>query len=226
MAATYCTEAQVISQVGIVDPADPTSRITLTTSTIPKLLEVTELIEDAEDFIDNFCSTSWKTVTVTDERHSFSLNNTYWRSVIRGNGFYIQLNNRYIVSITKIELWQGQDYTDVVAIGTEGTGQQSGDWFLEYEHGLLWVNTDLPAFGEGTIKITYDYGQTSAVPKTIRRATILLAAAWLIEAGFDYNNINITNNDSMNNSEKAERWETRAYVMLNTEIVPPPIPQR
>ena len=223
MSATYCTVVQVVAQLGL---AEDGGRKVLSSSTIPSIAEVTELIEDAEDYIDNYCATSWKTKTVTDERHSFSLNNNYFRSVIRGNGFYIQLNNKFIVSMTKIELWQGAEYVDIVATGTEGEGQQDEDWFLEDKLGLLWINTQLPTFGEGTIKITYTYGQTSSIPTTIRRASILLAAALLIESGFDYNNETITNSVSLDNQEKAEAWEKRADRLLKTEIVPFPVPQR
>ncbi len=222
MAVTYCTVVQVVAQIGLVD--ENGARKVLTSSTIPSTEEVTELIEDVEDFIDNYCATSWRTITVTDERHSFSLNNNYWRNVNRGNGFYIQLNNKFIATMTAIELWQGSDYTDIVA--DEGDGQQDGDWFLEYEFGLLWINSQLPTFGEGSIKLSYTFGQVSAVPKTIRRASILLAAALLIESGFDYNNENIVNSYSLDNQEKAESWEKRAEKLLDTEIVPFPVPQR
>lgn len=224
MAATYCTEAQVVSQIGLVDKDG--DRPTLDANSIPTLLEVTEIIEDVEDYIDNYTSTSWKTGTITDERHSFSLNNTYFRSILRGNGFYVQLGKRFVTSMTKIELWQGAAYVDIVATGTEGTGQQAGDWFLEGPEGLLWINTQLPTFGEGTIKVTYDFKRASTVPNTIRRASILLAAALLIESGFDYNNITIGNDMSMDNQAKAERWEERAKRLLDTEVVPYPIQQR
>ena len=224
MVATYCTVVQVVAQLGLVEDG---ARKVLTSNTIPSTEEVTEIIEDAEDNIDNYCATSWKAVTVTDERHSFSLNNNYFRSVIRGNGFYVQLNNKHITSMTAIELWQGlAPYKDIVADGTEGTGQQEGDWFLEEKLGLIWINSQLPTFGEGTIKFTYVYKRASTVPKTIRRASILLAAALLIESGFDYNNETIANSLSLDNLEKAESWEKRAYKLLDTEVVPFPIPQR
>ena len=97
---------------------------------------------------------------------------------------------------------------------------------MEGDEGLLWINTQLPTFGEGTIKVTYDFKRESSVPTTIRRASILLAAALLIESGFDYNNITIGNDMSMNNQEKAVSWEERAKRLLDTEVVPYPIQQR
>ena len=225
MVATYCTVVQVVAQLGLIDSNGV--RMVLTSTSTPSIVEVTELIEDVEDYIDNYTSTSWKTVTITDERHSFSLNNTYFRSILRGNGFYIQLGKRFVTSMTKIELWQGAaPYVDIVATGTEGTGQQEGDWFLEGDEGLLWINTQLPTFGEGTIKVTYDFKRSSSIPNTIRRASILLAAALAVESGFDYNNINIGSDLSMDNQEKAESWEKRAKNLLETEIVPYPIQQR
>lgn len=225
MVATYCTVVQVVAQLGLIDSNGV--RMVLTSTSTPSIVEVTELIEDVEDYIDNYTSTSWKTGTITDERHSFSLNNTYFRSILRGNGFYIQLGKRFVTSMTKIELWQGAaPYVDIVATGTEGTGQQEGDWFLEGDEGLLWINTQLPTFGEGTIKVTYDFKRSSSIPNTIRRASILLAAALAVESGFDYNNINIGSDLSMDNQEKAESWEKRAKNLLETEIVPYPIQQR
>ena len=224
MVATYCTVVQVVAQIGLIGKDG--LRAVLTTTSVPSIAEVTELIEDAEGYIDNYTSTSWKAVTITDEVHSFSLNNTYFRSILRGNGFYVQLGKRFVTSMTKIELWQGADYVDIVDTGTEGTGQQAGDWFLEGAEGLLWINTQLPTFGEGTIKVTYVFKRDSTVPTTIRRASILLAAALLIESNFDYDNITIGNDMSMDNQAKAEAWENRAKNLLETEIVPYPIQQR
>lgn len=230
MAATYCTEAQVVSQLGLLDKNN--NRPTLSSSTRPTLAEVTDLIEDAEDEIDRFTNTSWKATTVTDELHAFPIKDfRFYYHGIWFNGYYIQLNNQFVLNIDgnegdKIEIWTGQAYTDLVATGIEGTGPREGDFYLLEKNGILWLNSNLPTFGEATIKITYRYGQTSAVPKTIRRATILLASAYLIESGFDYGNINVGNDLTMSNQRKAESWLKRAEGLMLKEYVYAPIPQR
>lgn len=226
MAATYCTTTQVIQQLGL-QKKDGTR---YDGSGLPSTDEITEAIEDIEDEIDRHCNTSWKSTTVTNEYHSFPFRRGfYWRG-FWFNGYYIQLGNRYITTLAsgtdKIEVWRGSSWTDLVATGSAGSGPRDGDYFLLPEEGIIYLNTTLPTLGENTIRITYRYQRESTVPKGIRRAAKLLAAAELIESNLDYGNINIGNDFSMDNQTKAEAWRKRAEMLMDKEYVFVSIPQR
>ena len=223
MAAIYCTENQVFIQLGLKDKDNKR----YTGNELPSTEEVTTYIEDVQDYIDQYTNTSWRDKTITDEFHSFPTNNFYYQyGLFRNNGYYVQLRNRYVTSLDKLEIARGNDWTDLVATGTEGDVMLEGDYFIRGELGMVWINRMFPKFGEEVIKISYKYGQINAVPGTIRRASILLVAAWLVEAGFDYARLMVGNDFSMDYRQKAEAWENRAMKLLESEFVFVAIPQR
>lgn len=226
MVATYCSVEKVVTQLGLVDPDNPKKRPdTATWDYLPTADEITDFIEDAEDEIDRQTNSSWKITTKTNEYHSFPTW-SFYKYIWRQNGYPIQLRNRYILTLTKFEVWTGNEWIDLVATGTLGVGQLDGDYWIDNELGILWLNSTFPRYGEQTIRVTYTYGQTSVVPKTIRRACILLASAYLAESNFDFTKITSINDNSMSYQQKSEAWEKRATRLIELEYVFVPFPQR
>lgn len=219
MAANYTTVARVVSQLGWVDKDG--NRPTLDANEIPTSTEVEEMIEDAESFLESYCRTAWRTKTVTDEKHSAP--ELYYRRY--SQGMYFQLRNRNIIAMTKIEIWEGDGYNDLVATGTEGDGPQEGDWYIMPEEGLLFIHNTYPStFYEGSVKLTYTYGQSS-IPNGIRRATTLLAAAYAIESNFDWVYTLREGVEGISNEKKSQMWEKRALELANRFKEITPIPQ-
>ena len=90
---------------------------------------------------------------------------------------------------------------------------------------MLWLYTNFPDFyRENTVKLTYRYGQTT-IPNAIRRAATLLACAYCIEAGFDWTYTMVDQIASMSNSEKAMKWEERAFKLAASFRIMMPMPQ-
>ena len=224
LAANYTTVARVVTLLGWID--ENGGRPTLDGSTIPTATEVTEMIEDAENEIERYCYTAWREVTVTNELHSSPVIYSHRPRY----GIYIQMNNRFIKTLSsasgdKIEVWQGNSYIDLLADGVQGAGPDDGDFYIDYDKGMLWLYTNFPDFyRENTVKLTYRYGQSS-IPNAIRRAATLLACAYCIEAGFDWTYTMVDQNVSMTNSEKALKWEERAMKLAGSFRISMPIPQ-
>lgn len=219
MVANYTTVARVVTQLGWID--ENGDRPVLNDDSIPTSTEVTEMIEDAESMLESFCRTAWRSVIVTDERHSSP--ELYNRRF--SQGLYFQLRNRNIRAITELNIWEGEGYTDLVATGTIGTGPQDGDYFTMLEEGLLFLHNTYPStFYEGSVKITYTYGK-STIPNGIRRATTLLAAAYAIESNFDWVYSLREGVEGMPNDKKSEKWEKRAFEMADRFKEITPIPQ-
>ena len=210
MAANYTSVARVVTLLGWID--ENGNRPTPDANTIPTGTEITEMIEDAENEIERYCYTAWREITVTEECHSSPVIYSHRPRY----GIYIQMNNRHIRTLSsaagdKIEVWQGTGYVDLLATGTQGAGPDDGDFYIDYRKGMLWLYTNFPDFyRENTVKLTYRYGQTS-IPNAIRRAATLLACAYCIEAGFDWTYTMVDQVTSMSNSEKAMKWEERAF---------------
>lgn len=219
MAAIYATVAQIVSLLGIVDKDG--NRPTLSANTIPTSTEIEEFIEDAESDIEEFCNAVWKEGTVTDEYHSTpTIHHRRFRF-----GIQLQVRHQPIRSFTKIEVWDGTAWRDLVATGTLGSGPADGDYFINLKEGLLYLNSDYPtAYYENNIRLTYTWGKAT-VPKAIRRATIFLASAYAIVSGFDWVNELIGSAESTDYQTKAEYWEKKAWEIANRFYVPIQIPQ-
>ena len=196
MAANYTSVARVVTLLGWID--ENGGRPTLSGSTIPTATEVTEMIEDAESEIERYTYTAWREVTVTNELHSSPVIYSHRPRY----GIYMQMNNRFIKTLSsaagdKIEVWQGTSYVDLLATGTQGDGPDDGDFYIDYDRGMLWIYTNFPD----------------------------LACAYCIEAGFDWTYTMVDQNVSMTNGEKAMKWEERAYKLAASFRISMPIAQ-
>ncbi|NIP44329.1 MAG: hypothetical protein GWN00_35595, partial [Aliifodinibius sp.] len=137
----------------------------------------------------------------------------------------IQLNNRYIQSLTKLEIYQGGDtWTDLVATGTEGAGVGDDDYFVDYQLGKVYLNSTWPTYRPKNVRLSYTYQKSATVDPLIRLATILLASAWLIEGAFDWVENLPQLGDAMTREAKAKSWEKKAEKYIKIKTVPLSIP--
>lgn len=219
MAATYATVAQVISQLGVVDKDG--NRPTLDGDDIPTADEITEFIEAAENDIEEYCNAAWRSVSVVNEYHSTpTIHHRRFRF-----GIQLQARHQPIRSFTKIEVWDGVDWQDLVATGSLGDGPGEGTYFINLQEGVLYLNSDYPtAYYENNIRLTYTWGKAS-IPNAIRRAVIFLASSYVIVSGYDWVNELIGSAETSNYQTKAEYWEKKAWEIANRFYVPIQIPQ-
>lgn len=216
MAADYCTTAQVAAHLGLLDDTLARADFDGTVTGAPSNAEVVAYIESAQDYIDEAINTAYRLKIVTDEYHTLR-----HRARIPS----IQANNRYIQTLTKLEVYQGGDnWTDLVATGTEGAGVGDDDYFVDYNLGLIYINSTWPVYRPKNIRLTYTHRKSSTVDEAIRLATILLASAWLIEGAFDWVEALPQLGDAMTREAKAKSWTQRAEKLIELKTVPLSIP--
>ncbi len=176
----YCSAVDVAAYLGWTDSAVATpetiTRYEFSSSTIPSLAEVNDMILAAEDMIDSKTGHAWRERTVTDEIHDYE-NALYTAPKeaerdCRG----IKLSHRKIRSLTsgtdEINVWNGSSYTEYVADKTEG---RNDDFWVDSQKGILYFKDSTPSRVVQSVKVTYRYGDSS-VPDDVRELTALMAA--------------------------------------------------
>lgn len=164
MAVIYTTVDKVANRLGF--PNSYFDGSSTPTSTV-----VEELINSAEDSIDNMTSHAWRTTTVTEESVRPS-------SVYRhGTGIRLDLIHRSNISLTKLEVWDGSDWIDWVATKTEGRGD---DYWVDDQNGIVFLNTITRLYPHG-VRITYTYGE-SAVNGMISSCATMMAALQVLNS--------------------------------------------
>lgn len=227
MVAEYCTVAQVTSQLGLVDQtgSKPVRQV-LDADSNPSSTEIVEFIEDAQDYVDEEAQTAWRVVTITREKHSIY---RQFRAG-RNQSYSFQLNNRLCKDFDdaqgdELRIFDGDAFTEWLTTKTSGDAPGHEDYYFDFLRGRVYLNTSYPARRENNIEVTYRKGQTP-VPNQIRRATILLAAANIVESGIlDYERLNYGNDKSLSNLEKADKWRDRATHLIEVSKVPLPFSQ-
>lgn len=144
--------------------------------TSPTRAEVEDLINQAEDYIDDETRHGWRVKTATDEYHN--LNAYHWTFT----GLGVKLLHRMVKAMDtlegdKIEVWLGSSWIDYVTTRSEG---RANDFWLDYTNGISYLRTWYIRYHQSSLRITYRYGESS-VTNTIKRACILLATADVLD---------------------------------------------
>lgn len=150
MVTTYTTVNKVEQYLGIAAG-------TFTASTNPTSETVEWIINVKEDKMDAAMGTSYRERAVYEETHDFPKGYNAYRY---GTGVPIYLNFRPVLSFStakgdKIEVYDGQNWTDWVASKTEG---RNNDFWVDYQRGVIWMRTYFPFTRDSLVRITYRYG--------------------------------------------------------------------
>lgn len=186
----------------------------------PNRAHVEDLINEAEDYIDDQTHHAWRTRTVTKEYHTLKVRYYQWA------GIPIPLYHRTIYDLDtlegdKLEVWDGTDWIDWVVTRTES---RKNDFWINYEQGILFLRIWYVPFPQDAVRITYRYGETT-IPKDIQEAATKLAAADVLdEENFvaavpsgDLNIVSVTT--------KQTQWRKRAAEIVdNRREILKPIP--
>lgn len=151
LGVTYCTPADVQLEIQ--------RKTAFTASTNPTLLQVTQMIMQAEDTIDRQTCHSWRELSVANEFYNIDIDTL----VFSGAGIRIPLRNQNIYALDtsqgdKVEIWNGDGYTDYVTEKTEG---RSNDFWIDYVQGVLWLKIYPIFFFKSPIRMSYRYGESS-----------------------------------------------------------------
>lgn len=216
MAVTYCTSDQVAAffQINAYDA-----------NSTPTKTQVEEIINEAEDFIDQNTGHAFRTVAVTREYHDFP---EHIADDYAWDGFPVYLHHREIRLDAnqklepgqgdKLEVFDGENWIDWTATMTDGRGD---DFWVEPDKGILWIRSRSYFPRKRSVRLTYRFG-SAAVPNDIRRAAILLAAAQIL-SNEDYSNMLPEGTEGLPKTSRAENWRADAAKILEQrqEIILP-----
>lgn len=163
MAVTYTTGAKVASLLGVS---------TYTASSIPLLATVEDMINRQEDYIDLKTGHSWREQTSKIEVYDVCLEDKN----VDDYDWKVILFNRSVRALDKdkdiLSIWDGDSWVNALTTLTES--RATGDFWVDYDQGILYLKNDYE--GETRVRIRYRYGETS-VPKDIEDACTKLVAA-------------------------------------------------
>jgi len=188
---TYASAQDVAKYLGWIaeDTDDGLSRFVFSSSTIPTLAEVNEMLLAAEDDIDDKIGHAWRSRQIVKEYHDFQT--AAWVAYYEREreARAIKLSHRSIRDLTSgtdtVEVWDGSDWVDWVSTKTEGRGS---DFWMDYTDGIFFFRESRPLRRIMTVRFTYRYGE-STVPEDIRKAAALIVARDLMMAHDHMKNI-------------------------------------
>ena len=194
--ADYCTYEDVNNFLNLNTPISDLSKI--------KRSVVNSLIEQNEDYINSQTGNSWKTQTVTDERHE--VNTLYARTT----GAPIYLNHRNITNpLTKLYYWNGEEYENWLTDETED--RDSGAYWVDYNKGIIYINRYLNR--PVNLLVSYTWGESS-VPKDIKKACIMLTAIDILESEDYASMLPSGQGTNLNFSQKIDYWKEQIKNIL------------
>jgi len=213
MATTYCTVEDVerILGVGIGYFTD---------STNPQRDDVEEIINQNEDFIDNWCHRAWRERKALNGEYEY---HTLGRLGIRGSwfvwlGYPVYLKYRNVRKLSPeegdaLEVYNGSEWEDWLATKEEGEGK---DFWVDYDNGIAYFRGLFVylALKEYVMRIKYRYGAT-VVPRDIRMACALLTASQLVESSDRSFLLPEGGTQVVSAPEKSDRWRQRALQILD-----------
>ena len=217
MATTYTTHERVASLLQYTEVSGGSDiRKTFDGDTNPTDIEVDDIINETEDYIDEYAEYAWRTKTVTKEYHDFISRFNRWGTYIDRAGYRIfefQTKRKPLASVIKIEAWKSTSsgWVDYVANHTLGEAMYDGDYWVDTEDSQIYLFNKFPLVGKKTLRITYTYGETS-VPNAIRRVTDLLAGAMINERYEMYMQVDKDSSPALN---QAEKWREMAHKILD-----------
>ena len=163
-------------------------------STTPTETQVEAIINRKEDRIDQKLKHAWRTKTVTDLFLDYSY-------IDVRNGFRFDLPNYSIISITKLEVWDGNEYVDFVVDKTEG---RDDDYWVDKKLGVLYVKNGFRSRLNKPIRITYTYGESTVAGEIEDLCTYMAAKDVLMM--FE-RNIRFADDGGSNSSTRDRRVE-------------------
>lgn len=220
MSVTYTTAAKLSSLLQYTENSGGNQiRLVFDGDSLPTVTEVEEAILVAEDDIDDYTRRSWKENTQTNELHDYKLKRYrgYYYDRFGRTSVGIRFNKQDVITIDgaqgdKIEVWDGNQWIDFVATLTIGSAMYENDYYIDYQRDEVFFFTNFPQRGASMIRLTYRWGETASVPKTIQRAASLLAGADINERYEMFREVSKDTSPAMN---LAEKWRERAYKYLD-----------
>lgn len=179
MAVTYCTVEQVASRCNFMGSSSGVRAIFGTDPKIPDLDEIQDMINEAEEWINEQCQTAWGALylSITDELQD---------SHIDYMECSVHLNHANVMDFDteendKLEVWNGSSWDDWITTKTEGRGN---DYFVDYSMGKIYFLSSITSRDRKNIRITYRVNRSSTVPLPISYAASYLAGMNILNSEY------------------------------------------
>ena len=218
MVVVYCTAANVASYCNITDSGGDRA-VFGTDPPIPTQAEVEDLINIAEEMIEDKIKTAFGTrnITITEEYHDVY---TDWKETS------IHLSKCDIVTLAsgsgdKLEVWNGSSWVDWLTTKTEG---RNDDYWVDYSLGKIIFMNSKPNYKHRGVRVTYRVNSNTTVPKPISLATALQVGILL--ANSEHASVIFPEGESENNpaESRIKRWKTQIQDILkkydNSQLTP------
>ena len=201
-------------------------------STMPSLSLLETIISSAEEYIERNTYRNWRStyLTVSDEYHSWDYQSQQFIQRRRNREvILIELNRRHVQSITKLEVWTGDSWNDLVQTGTLGEAALDGDYWFNPLKGRVYVRSVHPAIGPDNVRITYKYGEyvsdpASDIPAGLRLAVMYLAGAQIMETHAHLLKYTVQS-AGLNYGFVVKNWREQANEIINEYAQPKAIRQ-
>lgn len=206
-ATDYCTSAEIALFLWANSGAD------FSDSTTPTKVAVEAAIIRVEDIIDTATKHAWRKASITNEYHDYVVSSIHRRPFgwARGRqpnrGVYLthRAIRAFVSGTNKIEIWDGDEWIDLILDANGYTEGRDEDYWIDYENGVIYFSNEAPIIGQKTVRVTYDYGETS-VPKDIKEWCIKQTAIDLLYSD-DRSVFVIEGTDNVGLDPKIRAWK-------------------
>lgn len=179
MVVTYSTVQQVASRCNFIASHGGARAVFGTDPKIPTLEEIEDMINEAEQWINEQCQTAWGALflQVTDElqdshldykEHSVHLNHANVETFNTGQG-------------DKLEIWGGSTWEDWILTKTEGRGD---DFFVDYNMGKVYLLASVNRRDRANVRITYRVNRSPTIPLPVSYAASYLAGINILNSEY------------------------------------------
>ena len=146
---------------------------------IPDLDEIEDMINEAEQWINEQCRTAWGTL-------SLEIVNELQDSHIDYMEQSVHLNFPNVLDFStgdgdKLEIWNGTSWEDWITTKTEG---RNGDFFVDYTMGKIYFLSIIHRRDRKNIRITYRVNRSSTVPLPVSYAASYLAGINILNSEY------------------------------------------
>jgi len=135
------------------------------------------LIREKMDYVDRISATTWNgEVKETTEYHDIT--RPKWGYWVYRLGYPIYLTKVYVREIKKLEVWNGGEWEDWIALPQYEEGRDKAYW-VDYIEGIVYLNEFMIPQAGKEVRITYTYGRDD-LPGYVKELTKLLVVRDLI----------------------------------------------
>ena len=198
---TYCTVKQVASRCNFIGQDGGRRAIFGTDPKIPSLDEVQDMINEAEEWINESCQTAFGDLflQVTDElldSHSDYMEQS------------VHLNHANIMDFDngegdKLEVWTGSIWEDWIVTKSEG---RDADFFVDYSMGKVYFISSINRRDRRNIKATYRVNRSATVPLPISYAASYLAGINILNSEYSTVAFPEGEGEELSTEQMINRW--------------------